>query len=195
MRRRRVRTALLAWATALCLAWAAAADAPEVIATTLTAGDADVLVTDARGVIVGVGRVVAGASFELQLLEGFVGPARLTLLRPDGATEALDVVVGERVVIDGLDLLDLLADRVGAFTVEVGGVAYHEAGRPAADAGVDDERGHGPGGPPAPDEASGPLDEASGPPDEASGPPDEPRGPGSPGGPGDSPPRGSEGRP
>jgi len=186
MRRRRVRTVLLAWATALCLAWSAAADAPEAVAAALTAGDADVLVTDARGVIVGVGRVVAGASFELHLLEGVVGPARLTLLRPDGATAALDVLVGERVVIDGLDLLELLADRVEAFTVEVGGVAYHEAERRDADAG--DGPGQGPGGAPAPGEASGP-------PDEASGPPDEPRGQGSPGGPGDSPPRGPEGRP
>lgn len=195
MRRRRVRTALLAWVTALCLAWAAAADAPEAVATALTAGDADLLVTDARGVIVGVGRVVAGASFELHLLESFVGPARLTVLHPDGATAALDVVVGERVVIDGFDLLELLAERVEAFTVEVGGVAYHEAERREADAGAGDRSGQGPGAPPAPGEASGPPDETPGPPDETPGPPDDPRGPGSPGGPGTSPPRGPEGRP
>lgn len=195
MRRRRVRTALLAWATALCLAWAAAADAPEAVAAALTAGDADLLVTDARGIIVGVGRVVAGASFELHLLEDFVGPARLTLLRPDGATAALDVVVGERVVIDGYDLLELLAERVEAFTVEVGGVAYHEAERGEADGGAGDGPGPGPGAPPAPGEASGPPDETPGPPDETPGPPDDPRGPGLPGGPGTSPPRGPEGRP
>jgi hypothetical protein len=177
------------------LAWAAAADAPEAVAAALTAGDADLLVTDARGVIVGVGRVVAGASFELHLLEDFVGPARLTLLRPDGATAALDVVVGERVVIDGFDLLELLAERVEAFTVEVGGVAYHEAERREADAGAGDGPGPGPGAPPPPGEASGPPDETPGPPDETPGPPDDPGGPGSPGGPGTSPPRGPEGRP
>jgi hypothetical protein len=202
MRLRRARALVLVWAVGTVLAWAAAADAPEAVAAALTAGDADVLVTDARGVIVGVGRVVAGASFELHLLEDFVGPARLTLLHPDGATAALDVVVGERVVIDGLDLLELLADRVRAFTVEVGGVAYHETERRDADAGAGDGPGTGPGGPPAPGEGSGPPgeapgppDEGSGPPGEGSGPPDDPRGPGSPGGPGDSPPRGPEGRP
>ncbi|MBW6457353.1 MAG: hypothetical protein K0A98_15835, partial [Trueperaceae bacterium] len=184
MRRRRVRTALLAWATAICLAWAAAADAPEAVAATLTAGDAGVIVTDARGVIVGVGRVVAGASFELHLLEGFVGPARLTLLRPDGATATLEVVVAEGVLVAGFDLLVLLTDRVETFTVEVGGVAYHEAERREADASAGDGPGQGAGGPPAlgeaPGETPGPPDEASGPPDERPAP-DDPRGPGSPG--------------
>lgn len=185
MRRRRVRTALFAWVTTVVLAWAAAADAPEAVAAALTAGDADVLVTDARGVIVGVGRVVAGASFELRVLDGFVGSARLTLLRPDGATEALEIVVDDSVLVHGLDLLELLADGFEAFTVEVGGVAYHEAERRRTAAGESAADGPRPG--PGPADPSGPP--------ERPGPPDGPGGPNSPGGPGDSPPRGSEGRP
>jgi hypothetical protein len=56
-------------------------------------------------------------------------------LRPDGATEALDVVVGGGVLVEGFDLLELIADRVVAFTVEVGGVTYRAAERRGADAG------------------------------------------------------------
>lgn len=175
---RRVRAQLLVWAIATALAWAAAAGTPEAIAVALTAGDADVLVTDARGVIVGIGRVVAGASFALRVLDGFVGPACLTLLRPDGATEALEVVIGDAVLVEGLDLLQLLEDRVEAFTVEVGGVAYREAERRAADAGgaTGDDAGRRPTDSPGPDETPSRRDAPPG-------------GPASPG------PRGSEGRP
>ncbi len=201
MRRRRVLVVFLAWLTAIALAGAAAAEAPEAVVAALTAGDADVLVTDARGVIVGVGRVVAGASFELRLLEDFVGAARLTLLRPDGRTDALEVVVGEGVLVDGFDLLELLTDRVEAFTVEVGGVAYHEAERRGTDGGptVGDAPGQGPAGPQRPPDAPGPGDapggrEDPGGPDDPAGPedpgaPDEPGAPDSPG------PRGPDGRP
>jgi hypothetical protein len=163
------------WLTALVLSWAAAADAPEAVAARLIGVDGDVIVTDARGVIVGVGRVVAGASFELRVLEGFVGPARLTVLRPDGATEVLDVLVDGRVLVEGFDLLELLAERVEAFTVEVGGVAYRAAERRGTDAGA------AAGGGPRPAEPPG----NAGPP----GPPDAP------GVPGSLPPRGPAGRP
>lgn len=179
MRRRRVRTALFAWATALCLAWAAAADPPEAVAERLTAADGDVIVTDARGVIVAVGRVVAGSSFELRVLEGFVGPARLTLLHPDGATEALDVVIDDRVMVEGVDLLELLDTWGQAYEIEVDGVAYHEAERRDDDAGPGAGAANGPGRTPV---------DPPGPP-EAPGPPESPGGPASPG------PRGPEGRP
>ena len=201
MRRRRVLTALLAWLTAIALAAAAAAGPPEAVVAALTAGDADVLVTDARGVIVGVGRVVAGASFELRLLEDFVGAARLTLLRPDGRTDALEVVVGEGVLVDGFDLLELLTDRIAAFTVEVAGVTYHEAEWRGADAGptVGDAPGQGPAGPQAPPNAPGPRDEPGGPDEpgapDAPGGPDEPGAPEDPGDPDSPGPRGPDGRP
>jgi len=181
MRRRRVRTALITWLTALAFAWAVAAEVPDAVAVALTAGDADVLVTDARGVIVGVGRVVAGASFELRVLEGFVGPARLTLLRPDGTTEVFEVMVGDHVLVHGLDLLDLIAERVEAFTIEVGGVTYHEAERRGPDAGGAAREGRRPAEPPRPADSPSPAD--------------PPGPPGSPGSPGGSPPRGPEGRP
>lgn len=161
----------------LALSCALAADAPEVVAARLTAGNGDVIVTDARGVIVGVGRVVAGASFELRVLEGFVGAARLTLLRPDGTTEALDVVIDGRVLVEGFDLLELLEARVEAFTVEVGGVAYHQAERRESVSGAGAGEGPGPG------------------PGEPARPPEAPGQPGSPGGPGSPGPRGPEGRP
>lgn len=183
MRRRRVRTALIAWLTVLAFAWTAAAEVPDAVAVALTAGDADVLVTDAHGVIVGVGRVVAGASFELHVLEGFVGPARLTLLRRDGTTEAFEVVVGDQVLVLGLDLLELLAARFEAFTVEVGGVAYHEAGRGRRDAGGVAGDGPRPADPPRP----------AGPP--AGTPAELPGAPGQAGGPGSSPSSGPEGGP
>jgi hypothetical protein len=181
MRRRRVRTAFIAWLTVLAFAWTAAAEVPDAVANALAAGDADVLVTDARGVIVGVGRLVAGASFELRVLEGFVGPARLTLLRPDGTTEVLEVMVGHHVLVHGLDLVDLLAERFETFIVEVGGVTYHEAERRGPDAG--DAAGEGPRNAEPPSPADSPS------------PADPPRPPGSPGSPGASPPRGPEGRP
>jgi len=175
MRSRHMCAGMFVWIMVLTSSWAAAGDAQDAMAARLTAGDAHIIVTDARGVIVGVGRVVAGAGFELRFLDGFAGPARLTLLRPDGATEVLDIVVDVRLRIEGLDLLELLAERVEAFIVEVGGVAYHAAER--ARTGAGDEAGEGPrhAEPPRPTETPGP--------------------PGSPGHPGSSPPRGSDGRP
>lgn len=176
MRSARFSLRMLAWIVVLALSCALAADAPEVVAARLTATDGDVIVTDARGVIVGVGRVVSGASFELRILEGFVGPARLTLLHPDGTTEALDVVIDGRVVVEGFDLLELLDERVEAFTIEVNGVAVSRAERRGAE--DDGTQGDGPG------------------PGEPSGPAETPETPGSPGG-GPNPPgpRGPEGRP
>jgi hypothetical protein len=187
MRRRRALRSLLAWLTVLVLAWAGATEAPEAVSARLTGGDGDIIVTDARGVIVGVGRVVAGASFELRLLDGFVGPARLTLLRPDGATEVLDVVVDGDLRVEGFDLLALLVDRVEVYTVEVAGVAYHAAASRGTDAGA--VAGDGPrpaetaGNAGTPGNAETPGNAGS------PGPPDAP------GGPGSSPTRGVGGRP
>ena len=184
---------VFAWLTVVAVSWAAAADAPEAVATRLVSWDGDVIVTDARGVIVGVGRVVAGSSFELQVLEGFVGPARLTLLRRDGATEALAVVVNGHVLVEGFDLLELIGDRVEAFTVEVGGVTYRAAERRGAERGATEAEGSRPAEPPGNPGSPGPPgfvgDPGSG------GGPGSARDPGSPGGPGTSPPRGPERRP
>ena len=154
------------------LVWAAASGAPDASATALTAGDADVLVTDARGVIVGVGRVVAGASFELRFLEGFSGPARLTLLRPDGTTEALDVVVDGRVLVEGFDLLELLEDRVEAFVVEVNGVAVRQAERRETDGDVAEGGGSERAGPSDPGGAPGTPSAPGGPPEDVPAGPD-----------------------
>jgi hypothetical protein len=187
MRNRHVNTRILAWLTVLALTWAAAADAPEAVVVRLTGMDGDVIVTDVGGVIVGVGRVVAGEAFELRFLEGFVGPARLTLLRKDGATEALDVVVNGHVLVEGFDLLELLGDRVEAFTVEVGGVTYRAAERRGAERGASEAEGSRPVEPPGNARSPGPPG--------SGGDPGSGRDPGSPGGPGASPPRDPEGRP
>ncbi len=178
MRRRHVRSVLLAWLAALALVWAAAADGPAAGAVALVGGDGDIIVTDARGVIVGVGRVVAGALFELRLLAGFAGSARLTLLRPDGTTSVLEVVIDGRVRVEGLDLLELLAERVGAFTVEVGGVAHHAAERAGAGSAGAAGANRSTDEPPSPSEAPG-RPEAPDPPDPPD-PVDRPDAPGQP---------------
>lgn len=159
----------------MALAWAVAADAPETVAARLVGGVGDVIVTDARGVIVGVGRIVAGVSFELRFLDDFVGPARLTLLRSDGSAEALDVVVDGRVMVEGLDLLELLDERLDAFTVEVGGVEHQAGERRAGGSGAAGGGGQRPDAPPGNAGSPGP--------------------PAAPGGPGSLPPRGPAGRP
>jgi hypothetical protein len=93
--------------------------------------DADLLVTDGRGVIVGVGRLTVGVSFELRLMGGFSGPARLTMLHQDGRTETLDIVVGDGIAHGELDLLELILDRFGVVTIERGGAPWPPSGRDA----------------------------------------------------------------
>jgi hypothetical protein len=90
--------------------------------------DADILVTDGRGVIVGVGRMTMGVSFELRLLGGFSGPARLTMLHVDGRTETLDIVVGDGISHGELDLLELIRDRFDVVTIELGGAPWPPIG-------------------------------------------------------------------
>lgn len=100
--------------------------------------DADLLVLDDRGVIVGVGRAQAGATFELRLLLGFAGPARLALLYRDGSAAWLDVVVGDRVLVADVDLPTLLAGRFGEVAVrrELAAAAGGGAAGPASPAGT-----------------------------------------------------------
>ncbi|HLV11389.1 MAG TPA: hypothetical protein VKY42_02980, partial [Trueperaceae bacterium] len=72
---------------ALALSWVAALDLPT---------DATVMVTSPDGTIVGVGRVVAGRGFVLELLPGFSGEGTLVFTTPDG-----DVRVAKVSVRDG----------------------------------------------------------------------------------------------
>lgn len=73
--------------------------------------DAEVLVTDAGSRIVGVGRVVAGTTFDLVLVDGFAGPAVVTWLTPDGGVRTTEVVVlGGVVWVDDADLTSLLPE-------------------------------------------------------------------------------------
>jgi hypothetical protein len=100
--------------------------------------DADILVTDGRGVIVGVGRMTMGVSFELRLLGGFSGPARLTMLHVDGRTETLDIVVGDGISHGELNLLELIRDRFDVVTIELGGAPWPPFGGGAGGAAADD---------------------------------------------------------
>jgi hypothetical protein len=57
--------------------------------------DAEIFLTTEVGTIVGVGTTTGGGAFEIRILEGFSGPARLTLVAP-GAVSVFDVVVRGR---------------------------------------------------------------------------------------------------
>lgn len=73
--------------------------------------DAEVILADEGGVIVGVGRFVDGATFELDLLADFGGAAVMVALLADGTTLVLDVEVRPTgIAVDGLDLIDLLVE-------------------------------------------------------------------------------------
>ena len=180
------------------LSVAGAADVARFAEVVGLARNAEVLVTDARGVVVGVGRLTTGGPgegdafaagigevprLELRLLIGFTGPARLTLLASDGSAVTVEVVVGERVSIDGVDLFDLFAGRLAAVSIvrEPGAGPPVEAGapgppaEPGAAAGVDvpADPGSRPG---EPGEARGAV------PPERDGPGGGPPEPGAPGG-------------
>lgn len=72
--------------------------------------DAEFIVTDANGLIVGLGRSVGGTAVAMEVLSGFEGPAQLTLFLPDGTTRAIAVAIeGGVVAIAGVDLRELLA--------------------------------------------------------------------------------------
>jgi hypothetical protein len=90
-------------------------------AASIWTGDAAVILTSERGTIVGVGRVSGGRAFEIRILQGFSGPARLTIVAR-GEVSVIDVVVRGR----GLQLPDgdlLLSDGTSVLAaLRMGGV-------------------------------------------------------------------------
>ena len=108
--------------------------------------NADILITDGRGVIVGAGEADGGTTFRLALVEGFSGPATLIFVLDDGSFQEIEVMIDAGgVSIGDRRLGDLVA---GAFAhVAIG--RETPGSRPLgeaseADDGVDD----GPGGVP-----------------------------------------------
>lgn len=161
----RVRTTILL----LALLWGVASAAVPSLPP-----DARLMITDPRGVIVGVGHITGGTAFEMTLLTGFEGRARLTLLLDDGRTEAFEVVVVEGTVrVDGVDLLDLLPATVEHVTVHFETAAEATNGNGPPGGPADDVPGRGPpddvpgrGPPDAPPGGDGP---GRGPPEDAPG--------------------------
>lgn len=99
----------------------AASAFPPDTAASVFPPDADVFLTSERGTIVGVGRITEGRTFEIRILQGFSGPARLTLVAP-GEVSVVDIVVRGRdpQTPDG-DLL--LSDGASVFaSLRLGGV-------------------------------------------------------------------------
>lgn len=162
----RARTLMLTVALLWGMAGANAPTSSPTLVATLPA-DADLMITEARGVIVGVGRIVEGTSFELALLAGFEGPGLLTVLLGDGSTSTLQVVVAAGVVwIGDVDLLELLPATVERVAVRFDRVPGAPRGPAFEVPGVG-------GGPPAEPPAWGRPDEPpAGPPADPPGPPD-----------------------
>ena len=74
--------------------------------------DANILITDGRGVIVGVGEAHEGTTFRLALVEGFSGAATLIFVLDDGSFQEVEVVIDEGgVSIGDRRLTDLVASR------------------------------------------------------------------------------------
>jgi hypothetical protein len=91
--------------------------------------EGQVLVADAAGTIIGIGRMADGATFELDMLEGFAGAVTLIFVT-DGGVEVLEAtVVGGVVLLDGVDLTALLSEA-GFVTVRVDASATLAADRP-----------------------------------------------------------------
>ena len=67
--------------------------------------DGSVLVTAEDGTIVGIGKLVDGEEFELEVLVDFTGFGKLVFTTPDGSTQMLDVMIGKGIV--SVDLMDL----------------------------------------------------------------------------------------
>jgi len=114
---------IISLAVALAVSVAAAFELPR---------DATLFVTDTSGTIVGVGRLVAGETFEIDLAVGFGGAVMLTFVGPDGAVVVVGAVVDDGVVL--LDLVDIavLAAQAGFRAVRVS--AADPAGSASADA-------------------------------------------------------------
>ncbi|MDF1521842.1 MAG: hypothetical protein P1P87_03370 [Trueperaceae bacterium] len=151
--------------------------------------DAEVLVTDAGSRIVGVGRLVGGASFELVLVEGFAGPAVVVWLTPDGGVRTTEVVVADGAVwVDDEELTSLLPSAFVAVRVrvakELGDAWPPGVGQgPPADVPAADP----PKGPPVAVDPPGPPDDLP-PVADPPGPPDDGPPAGDPPGPPASPP-------
>ena len=112
---------------------ATASDAP--VATRIPA-DADILITDGRGVIVGVGEADAGTTFRLSLVDGFSGAATLIFVLDDGSFQEIEVVIDEGgVSIGDRRLGDLVAD---AFADVAIGPERSRSGRPGEAIGADE---------------------------------------------------------
>ena len=63
--------------------------------------DAQVVLTAEDGTIVGVGHAYDGTHFDLELLAGFEGPARLLIVQPTGDALTFDALVrGDVVLVD-----------------------------------------------------------------------------------------------
>jgi hypothetical protein len=104
----------------IALTWSLAVASPLAMPT-----NADVFLTTERGTIVGVGRISEGRAFEIRILQGFSGPARLTLVAP-GDVSVVDVVVrgrdlqlpdGDLLLLDGTSVLASL--RMGGVVITV----------------------------------------------------------------------------
>jgi len=104
----------------IVLLWPVAAAAAPVFPS-----DASVILTAERGDIVGVGRIVGGRTFEIQILQGFAGPARVAFVAA-GKVLVLDIVVhgrgptlpdGDLLLPDGASVFGLL--RAGGVEIAV----------------------------------------------------------------------------
>jgi hypothetical protein len=73
--------------------------------------EAELLVTDPSGLIVGVGHIAPDTGFELELLAGYAGPGRLTWVTREGSTSTIEIVIGDGVFVDDVDLLEVLDGR------------------------------------------------------------------------------------
>lgn len=92
----------------IALVWSVAVAASPVLPP-----DTEVFLTTEIGTIVGIGTTNGSGAFEIRILEGFSGPARLTLVAP-GAVSVFDVVVrgrdpllpeGDLQLLDGTSVL------------------------------------------------------------------------------------------
>ena len=116
---------------------------------------ASVLITSDDGTIVGVGKVVDGEEFELELLIDFSGFGTLVFTTPEGTTHTLEVMVGDGAVTVDLVGLPALLTEAGFSDISItsdDGFANRpeDAGRPD-DAGQPEDTGR-------PDDAGKPDD-------------------------------------
>lgn len=127
------RLVLLALIVILSPFVATASDGPVAIEIP---ADADILITDGRGVIVGAGAADGGATFRLALVEGFSGAATLIFVLDDGSFQEVEVTIDEGGVSIGERRLgDLVAGSFANVAIgreTPGSRPSGEASRPAA---------------------------------------------------------------